>query len=82
MYRSTSSTAENNKRLIKKIEKANEIAGDNRLLILGDFNLPKIDWVNNELKEGFEENEAKMLDVFTDCFLHQHVKKLTRFRNN
>ena len=82
VYRSTSSTAENNKRLISQIEKANEIAGDNRLLILGDFNLPKIDWVNNELKEGYEENEAEMLDVFSDCLLHQHVRKLTRFRNN
>ena len=82
VYRSTSSSALNNNRLIKKIEKANEIAGDNRLLILGDFNLPNIDWTTNELKEGFDENEANMHEVFSDCFLHQHVKKLTRFRNN
>ena len=82
VYRSTSSTMENNRRLARKIEKANEIAGDNRLLILGDFNLPKIDWVNNELREGYEEYEANMYDVFTDCFLHQHVKELTRFRND
>ena len=82
VYRSTSSTPANNKLLAKKIEKANEIAGDNRLLILGDFNLPKVDWVNDELKEGFDENEATMFEVFSDCFLHQHVKKLTRFRND
>ena len=75
MYRSTSSSALNNNRLIKKIEKANEIAGDNRLLILGDFNLPNIDWTTNELKEGFDENEANMHEEFSDCFLHQHVKE-------
>ena len=82
VYRSTSSTSENNKLLAKKIEKANEIAGDNRLLIMGDFNLPKVDWINNELREGYDENEANMFEVFSDCFLHQHVKELTRFRNN
>ena len=82
VYRSTSSTTANNRLLAKIIERANEIAGDNRLLILGDFNLPKVDWVNNDLKEGFDENEVNMLEVITDCFLHQHVKKLTRFRND
>ena len=82
IYRSPSGTQANNKLLTKLIEKASEIAGDNRLLILGDFNLPNIDWINKELKVGFDTNEEDMFEVISDCFLHQHVTKLTRFRNN
>ena len=82
VYRSTSSTENNNKLLAKKIEKACEIAGDNRLLILGDFNLPDIDWIENELRSGCDTNNERMFETFTDCFLHQHVLKPTRFRNN
>ena len=52
VYRSTDSTKENDELLLKKIEQANEIAGDNRLLILGDFNVPKIDWKEKDLKRG------------------------------
>ena len=43
IYRSPNSTEENNKLLLDKILLANEIAGDNRLPCLGDFNVPFID---------------------------------------
>ena len=43
VYRSTSSSALNNRKLLEKILKANEVGRDNRLLLLGDFNVPKID---------------------------------------
>ena len=82
VYRSPNSTPVNNVKLLEKIEKANEIAGDNRLLILGDFNVPKIDWANKELLLGARRIETQVLDVANDCFLHQHVKEATRFRNN
>ena len=81
VYRSTDSTKENDALLLKKIEQANEIAGDNRLLILGDFNVPKIDWKEKDLKRGARKIERDMLDVVNDCFLYQHVKVDTRFRN-
>ena len=35
---------------LKKIDQAYEIAGDNRLLLLGDFNVPGIDWKGKDLK--------------------------------
>ena len=62
------------------IEKANEIAGDNRLLIMGDFNVPKIDWINNEVQTGATITEKNCFETITDNFLHQHVTVHTRFR--
>ena len=79
VYRSPNSSPENDVKLLEKIEKANEIAGENRLLILGDFNVPKIDWENKELQLGARRIERQVLDVVNDCFLHQHVTKPTRF---
>ena len=81
IYRSTSSTPENDTLLLKKIDQAYEIAGDNRLLLLGDFNVPGIDWKDKDLKRGATRIDELMLDVTNDCFLHQHVKEDTRFMN-
>ena len=63
------------------IEKANEIAGDNRLLLLGDFNVPRINWEEKDLKPGAINIEVNVLDTVNDCFLHQHVREITRRRN-
>ena len=81
VYRSTDSTKENDELLLKKIDQTNEIVGNNKLLILGDFNVPKIDWKEKDLKRGARKIERDMLDVVNDCFLYQHVKVDTRFRN-
>ena len=81
IYRTPNSTPENDKLLLKKIEQAYEIAGDNRLLLLGDFNVPGIDWENKGLKRSAKKIDRSMLDVTNDCFLYQHVKEDTRYRN-
>ena len=62
VYRSTDSTKESDELLLKKIEQANEIAGDNRLLILGDFNVPKIDWKGKDLNRG-----ARKIERYARC---------------
>ena len=49
IYRSTSSTPENNRRMLVERARANEIARDNRILILGDFNVPKVNWVDMDV---------------------------------
>ena len=82
VYRSPNSTPANDVKLLEKIEQANDISCDNRLLILGDFNVPKIDWADKDLLQGARRIEIQVMDVVNDCFLHQHVKKPTRFRNN
>ena len=82
VYRSDNGSAENNALLVRKMELANEVAGENRLLILGDFNLPKVDWVERRLLPGAKIIETTMLTTVTDCLLHQHVNVPTRFRND
>ena len=81
VYKSPNSTEDNDKLLLDKLLLTNEIAGDNRLLILGDFNLPNVDWEDWDLRRGARRIEKLMLDVVSDCFLYQHVKEDTRFRN-
>ena len=46
-------------------------------LILGDFNLPDINW---ELNEGFQNDSKKFVECFNDCFLNQIINEPTRNR--
>ena len=82
VYKSPNSTRQNDELLTNMILKANEVAGENRLIILGDFNLPNIDWRNDDLRPNNREIERKLLDIFTDCFWIQHVHEPTRLMNN
>ena len=81
VYRSPNSSEENDNLLKEKLRLANDIAGNNRLLILGDFNLPHIDWEENYLRAGAKRVERDMLEVINDCHLQQHVREDTRFEN-
>ena len=79
VYRSPNSTEENDKLLMDKISQAYEIAGDNRILIMGDFNVPFINWEDKDLRRGARRVERDMLKVVNDCYLQQHVKEDTKF---
>ena len=59
------------------ILKASEVAGGNRLIVLGDFNLPNIDWPNDELRSNNKLVERNLFEIFKDSFWHQHVHKPT-----
>ena len=52
IYRSPTSSRDNNKLLLEQLERANDIAGENRVLIMGDFNIPDIDWINRDVLPG------------------------------
>ena len=54
---------------------ANCVCGQGRVLIMGDFNLPRIDWVQEQGKGRADED---FLVLFQDCFLTQFVDKPTR----
>ena len=53
------------------------------LCILGDFNLPKIDWVTKTLKPDCPNIDfySKCLEAFDDCLLEQMVTSPTRGQN-
>ena len=77
IYRSHNSSQQNNKLLLKSISDFCAYSGNNAF-ILGDFNLPKIDWTNN--KASFMSYEEEFLTCLLDNFLHQHVLEPTRSR--
>ena len=80
IYRSTASTVTNNAKLYDLIRQANEVAGGNRLLLMGDFNVPYIDWVNVTTLPRARIFEKDFFEAISDNFLCQHVKEYTRFR--
>ena len=82
IYRSTSSTNEDNKKLLEMCKYFNEIKCSH-LLILGDFNLPKVDWEEwDSATTNPEDLENQFLECARDAFLYQHVHSSTRGRGS
>ena len=81
IYRSTSSTTENNELLMQKIVKACEVADQNRILLMGDYNVGEINWAENEVIGGPRSLSFIFNECIKVCFLYQHVMEPTRFRN-
>lgn len=79
VYRSPSSTAENNAELFKLMESA---AGKHfsHKLIVGDFNFHEIKWKDNAVDASENHPASLFYDCTLDNFLHQHVMEPTRFR--
>ena len=68
IYRSPNSSRENNRLLLEQLERANDIAGENRVLIMGDFNIPDIDWINRDVKVGAAKIDRDVYKKMQDCF--------------
>ena len=82
IYRPPSSTWEKNRQLMNLLGRATDIAGENRLLYMGDFNAPKIDWVNMDTLPGARRFEKDLLKAAQDNFVNQHVHEYTWFRGD
>ena len=80
VYRSPNSTADNINSLNRSLRPLAERYYSN-LVVLGDFNYPKIDW--NHCTTTTKTNDPKFmfLETMRDCFLQQYVKCPTRGRN-
>jgi len=78
IYRSPSSSEDNNRRLNELLIRATSV-NDSHLLVAGDFNFKDIDW---ELKECLSNDQQQLsfLECFNDCYLYQHVLEPTRYR--
>lgn len=77
VYRSPSSTDGQNSQLIQMLTEMVQ-RKPSHLLIMGDFNLPGIDW--EQQATGGSQLEQMFLEGFRDWFLWQHCLKPTRFR--
>ena len=80
LYRSPNSSFENNKLLNQLIR--NTFLTGGKLLILGDFNFPTINW--NNLSEPYLSNHcgSEFLGATQDAFLFQYVQSPTYTRLN
>ncbi|KAK3086529.1 hypothetical protein FSP39_019677 [Pinctada imbricata] len=78
IYRSESGSDENNSLLNDLITEACE-KGYRKLLIMGDFNYPNIEW-----DTWFSKSEVKynFISTLQDNYLYQAVHKPTRWRGN
>lgn len=80
MYRSPSSSVQNNEKLLQIIDKICQKVRDcDKVLIVGDFNLPEINWCT-ELVENGSDYSDRFLKKVQDNFLTQHVDRSTRAR--
>ena len=52
------------------------------LIVLGDFNYPRIDWVHYSTNSCINDSNYKFLEITRDCFFQQYVKSSTRVRNS
>ena len=85
IYRPPSSTMDYNNNINATIKKLCEFEKD-QVLICGDFNFPRIDWLNHLVDLGFLDNnesvESRFYDICQDVFLHQHAREITRKRGS
>ena len=76
------STEKNDEKLRRQIAKIRDVQNVSHLLLMGDFNFPEIDWINNRVKGSQESEPQRFYDLLQDEFLVQHVCKPTRVRGN
>ena len=80
VYRSPNSQKENNAKLISGIESVCARKDYSHLVICGDFNLPDINWKQEETSASESHISFKFLESIKNCFLTQHVVEPTHFR--
>ena len=80
MYRSPNSTVEKNAALRKLLVEASNLKYSH-LLVMGDFNFPRIDWNSWSTPGRREEDEdARFIESVRDGYPYQHVLQPTRVR--
>ena len=81
VYRSPSSSSENNKNLSNLLERCNN-TGFSHLVIMGDFNFPEICWKNECSNAGPNHPATLFLETVRENYLYQHVVEPTHFRGD
>ena len=80
VYHSPNSTADNTNTLNRTLRALAESYYSN-LVVLGDFNYPKIDSTHCTTTSNTNDPNFMFLDTIRDCFLQQHMKRPARGRN-
>ena len=82
IYRGPNMNKDDNRKVRELIVKAAD-QGHSHLLIMGDFNLPKINWTTwtSQGQDG-EDEDSLFIESFRDAYLYQHVQQHTRVRGS
>ena len=78
LYRSPNSTKEKNHQLKNLIGNLNETQSNDSTLIVGDTNLPQIDWDAMSTLKDENSTEFTFVEAMKDALLTQHIKEPTR----
>lgn len=81
VYRSPSSDKDNNDLLLSLMEEVCALPNEYKVIV-GDFNLPHINWDKCHTSEGTTDINYRFLEKIRDCYLTQHVIDTTRFRGD
>ena len=76
VYRSPSATSEEDSELLEYVA---NLTKEDRVLIMGDFNTPEIDWTSATAPDGRFGNN--LLRLLADKVLVQHIMENTRYRD-
>ena len=79
IYRSPNSNDENNKKLNEALS---SLSSKNHVLIMGDFNHPEINWIEETTPTSSRHKASEFMEAVRDSFLIQHVKQPTHFRGD
>ena len=78
-YRSPSSS-EDNSRKINELMRRLISLNHSHVLMVGDYNYPKIDWTSYTSDSKHEDINFEFIECVRDCYMHQHVTTPTRGR--
>ena len=81
MYRSPSSTPENNEQFNNMLRKSTTLQYSH-VLIMGDCNRKEINWDDTSTNCTEQHEASKFLEAFRDSYLYQHCRKPTHFRGD
>ena len=80
LYRSPSGNTGDSVHQLEQLFRKASSMSFSHLLIVGDLNLPQIDWETESSSAPPSHCSHSFIDTVHDCFLHQHVHCPTRYR--
>ena len=82
VYKSPSCNVEQTELMLNQIKLTSEKNNhpNDKLLLLGDYNFPQIDWLNENTPGGEDNTASKFLSVINDSYLTQLVDQNTHFK--
>ena len=80
IYRSPNSSDSNSEKLLNLLTKASEMKDVSRLIVMGDFNMPDIDYESFHVNGDENSYQGRFFDLTQDLFLIQNVFNCTRIR--